>query len=288
MNATSNIPSVITAAFVAIFTLSACPLLAQSATNWSFKTQIEENDYYLFEGTINERYPIKMYLEIGWDFCGEGNVNRWKARSLHGWYAYQNVGTKIPLLGSIMFADPDPFVRLYVPPTLQAESDAITCEVKNYREVFTTSNSYQFTDLLWQTKDMDEPYKVELETIHDFSWNTTTRIGFTWRGVELASLNLTERSGVPYIQWADVTAAKEINNEYYAIIEFGHVSNPGSTGSGYCGAGEENFLAFLKLNDQMEWETFEFHQVESCHKNLPEGTYSYDADFPERGIRVRK
>ncbi len=269
--------------------LNISTLYAQEETElgWSFTTQVEENEYYLFEGMINERYPIQMYLELGWDFCGEGYNNRWKARQLQGWYLYKKVNKKIPLIGYIKYADPDPFIRLYVPTTLKDEPDFVNCEMDNYREVFTAAG-YDFKDLFWQTKQMNGLYPVDLELAHDLSWETTTRIGFKWRGIELASFDLTEKTGVEYIQWADVVAAKEVGGEFYAIIEFGHMSIPGSAGSGYCGAGIESYLAALKLNKQLEWETFEVHQVESCIKQLPEGTVTYDADFPERGIQVKE
>ncbi|MEL7421984.1 MAG: hypothetical protein AAFN81_03285 [Bacteroidota bacterium] len=289
MNASLNNWASFSAIVVLILFLNNTVLIAQEATNsdWSFEIQIEENEYYLFDGMINERYPIEMYLQLGWNFCGENDNNRWNARQLDGWYLYKKVGKKIPLVGSIKYGNPDPFIRLYVPATLEDQPHEVTCDLDDYKEVF-TATGYDFEDLFWQTRDMGEPYPVNLNLIHDLSWETATRIDFKWRGMELASFDLSTQSGVEYIQWADVLAAKKMGNDFYAIIEFGHLSIPGSTGSGYCGAGIETYLAFLKLNEQLEWETFEFHHTESCIEEIPEGTVTYDVNFPERGIKINK
>jgi len=69
-------------------------LAVKAQSEWKFQPNFEKNEFYLFEGIIDEKYPIEMYLEQTWDFCGIGNNNRWKARGLKGWYRYTKIGKK--------------------------------------------------------------------------------------------------------------------------------------------------------------------------------------------------
>lgn len=53
--------------------------------NWEFSSRIERNNFYLLEGNIDNKYPIRMYLEETWDYCGNGNA-KWDPRIVKGWY----------------------------------------------------------------------------------------------------------------------------------------------------------------------------------------------------------
>jgi len=135
---------------------------------------------------------------------------------------------------------------------------------------------------------MDTFYAVELKPIHHFSWNTEVTIGLEIRGIEISEINLTELSEIEYIQTVEILAAKEIENNFYAIIEFGHMTNPGSSGSGHCGAGYERYLGFLKINSGLEIEQFEFHQTWSCIRYIPEDKFTFDKGHPEKGIMKKE
>jgi len=269
---------------LSVFIFLVWGLLAFSQAEWDFQPNIEKNEFYLFEGMIDDKYPITMHLELTWDFCGEGSNNRWKARGLKGWYKYDRIGTKILLTGSMRSADGGHFIKLYVPSNVLDTVHSVTCELEDYKEKFIATNSAKFSDLKWKTQQMDAFYSVNLKPIHLFTYRTNATIGFEVRGIELLEINLTELAEIDFIQKLEILAKKEIDSNFYAIIEFGHQSIIGSTGSGNCGMGYEGYLGFLKINSNREIEKFEFHQNFSCVKSGIEGKFSFSKEHPEKGI----
>ena len=258
-------------------------IAVNAQSEWKFQTHIDNNEFYLFEGVINEEYPIEMYLEQTWDFCGTGNNNRWKARGLKGWYQYPKIKKKIPLIGSICRSDPDHYIKLFVPTILLDTINDETCELDKYKEKF-IAHSSRFSKLEWKTFKMDSFYSVKLKPVHNFSWNTDVTIGLEIRDIEILEINITKLSEIEFIQFIEILATKEINNNFYAIIEFGHRSNLDSSGSGYCGAGYEKYLGFIKVNYALELEKFEMQQIWSCLNSIPEGKFTFDKEHPEQGI----
>ena len=129
---------------------------------------------------------------------------------------------------------------------------------------------------------------VDLEEKHSYSWATDATITLEIEKLEFTEINLTFLTGIEHIQSIEILSSKEIENEFYAIIEFGHMTNPGSNGRGYCGAGYENFIGFIKVDDSLELEEFEFRQTTSCLKDIPENLYSFNKNNPENGIKENK
>jgi len=269
---------------VSVFLLLLWGSLAFSQAEWGFKTNVEKNEFSLFKGMIDDKYPITMYLEHTWDFCGYGTNNRWKARGLKGWYKYDRIGTKILLTGSRGSSDPEQFIKLYVPNNLLDTVHSVTCEMEDYKEKFISMHTAQFSDLKWKTHQMDTFYTVNLKRIHPLSYGTKATIGFEVRGIELMEINLNDLTEIDYIQNLEILAKKEIDNNFYAIMEFGHQSIIGSTGSGNCGMGYEGYLGFLTINSNLKIEEFEFHHNWSCLKSGIEGKFTFNKEHPEKGI----
>ncbi len=271
--------------FLSAVIVLTCGFAAVAQSTWSFQPHIESHNFYLFKGKIDGKYPIKLYLEHTWRYCGSGNNNRWKARGLVGWYTYDNIGKKIPLIGSINGGHANEFIKVYVPHRLLDTIDNETCELEDYEEKF-NSDSYKFSSLQWQTKKMDTAYSVILEPIHEFSWTTNATIGLQLTGIEVLDIDLSKLSQIEFIETVEILSAKEINNCFYALIEVAHMTNPASSGSGHCGAGYERYIVFLKVNGALELEQFEIHQTWSCLTYIPEDKFSFDIAYPENGIRV--
>ena len=137
----------------------------------------------------------------------------------------------------------------------------------------------------WRMADKEVFLSVDLEEKHSYSWATDATITLEIEKLEFIEINLTFLTGIEHIQSIEILSSKEIENEFYAIIEFGHMTNPGSNGRGYCGAGYENFIGFIKVDDSLELDKFEFYQTASCINYIPEESYLFDKGNPENGIK---
>lgn len=224
-----------------------------------------------------------MYLIPSTELCGESTNNKWKARGLKGWYEYKKYKKKIPLIGSIKSSDPNHFIKLFVPTNLSDSINNQTCDLSTYKELFITERSNSFSNLKWKTAKADSLISVNLEPVHNFSWQTEASIKLTWRNLEIASFNISELTKLNSIESIKLLATKEINGNLYTIFSFGYWSMPGSNGGGQCGAGYEDYIGFMKINNNREISKFEFFQTSSCIYSFSED-FSYDIDHPENGI----
>ncbi len=141
--------------------------------------------------------------------------------------------------------------------------------------------------MIWKQSSDDKAYHVDLKETHPSSWKTNAQLSFEIGGISLLELNLSELVANEYIDTIDVEAASEIDGNFYFIVRFGHLTTPGWFGSGQCGAGWEEWLAFIQVNNSLEIEEFEYVQNESCYKVI-EAEYFFDKDHPEFGITEKK
>ena len=260
-------------------------LSGRSQTKWEVFTEIIEHEYYIFKGLIDEKYPIKMYLTQS-GFCGEGNNNRFKAKQLKGWYYYESQKKKLPIIGSMKYDNTDYFIKLFVPQDYLDTLNSQTCSLENYSEVFFSNNCCTIEDFEWKMHNSNQSFPVTIEIEHDFSYGSEVYIGVELRGMKMGKINLPEFDGYKFWE-IKVLASKEINNEFYAIIDFHAYSNPASGGSGYCGSGVEAFRGYFHINYSFEIEKKEIIQFHSCYKNIFREV-EFDPDFPEKGITVKK
>lgn len=268
---------------ITVLLFSILSVFSYAQTNWSLEPNIEKNNYFLLEGTIGD-YPITMYLERTYNFCGEHQNNSWNARGLRGWYYYDKIKKKIPLVGAMKCSDPNYFTKIYVPENILDTLNSTTCELNNYKELFESNKCFSFDKMSWESKSSNKYLPVQLSDKHSFSYETDVTLSLQLAGLELADFNLTELTKNILIDKVEVVSKKELNTDFYAIIKFSNRSNPGSNGGGQCGAGVEKFLGFMKINNELELEDFYFYETHSCVKYVEEGRYIYDVDFPEKGI----
>jgi hypothetical protein len=278
---------------------------AWSQTSWQFKSKIEtEGTGFLLEGTLG-KYPITMYLTRD-KFCNTDNNNRWNyIYLLKGWYYYNNKKVKLPLIGYEKYIQTDSIygekIALYVPVNiLDTINEKTNCELEKYKEIFIAENDtqnglYSLQNMQWKSDDRSSFLPVKFNKIQSPSLEKKATITLEVRGVELFSFNLTDHLSdlkdaynQPYNRYIDsmeILASNVINNDFYLIFSFIHPSVLGSTGFGHCGAGYEDYLCFLHISS-LEVKEFKYYQIGSCLHYI-EGTYTYDKNFPGKGIQVK-
>lgn len=264
---------------ISVFIYSVLP----AQTEWRFKSEVEKNDYYLLEGTIADKYPITMYLEESGFFCNY--ESRWNfSYGIKGWYYYNNFKKKIPLLGSVEESGGEScFLSLFVPVNLLDTINRNSCGIEEYKEVFTTNESCSFTSMKWKKSNQEDWSNVTLNLIQSINEETNAKIILEINGFDFYSFDLSDVTEIEYIESVNLLSSKAIDNNFYLIFSFNHMTNPGSNGHGYCGAGYEEYLGFLHINELFEIAGFEYYLTESCDRYIEQG-YGYDEEFPENGI----
>ncbi len=84
------------------------------------------------------------------------------------------------------------------------------------------------------------------------------------------------------IEDAKLLAYKKIRSIYYVLLWYSCPSNI-SNRQGYCGAGYEDFVAKLRISQNLRINLFEPLQVGSCFENIDKA-YSFDKNHPEKGF----
>ncbi|WP_151998426.1 MULTISPECIES: hypothetical protein [unclassified Imperialibacter] len=258
---------------------------ADAQDSWAFEPHIEFETYSVSEGMIDGKYAIKMYLEESYQSCKANESSRWTPHMVYGWYMYQKVGKKIPLIGHSCYADAcETRLKLFVPEDFTNYALDENCDLPNAKEVFTIQPGQ--SQMFWQM-GKGEPLPVQLEDVHPFSFTSKARILLLMQGIEMASFNLNELSQKELIEGVKILAQKSINGSFHLIIDYSHQSNPGSGGHGSCGAGVEVYAAYIKIAQDLTVETFDQIQVESCLSNENNVDVEYDVNHPELGIRKK-
>jgi hypothetical protein len=217
---------------------------------WQLIPKIERNAYEVLDGSIDNKYPISLYFEFSFGFCGSNDNNRWNPRIIKGWYEYKKFEKRIPLIGSMNGNDgAEYFMKLFVPKDLLDTLDGKTCVIHDFKEMFFIQNGPTMDTMYWKKSSEGIFHKVTLKEIHPYSWETKCILSFEVSGINLLDINLSELANNKFIDKVEVEAANQVDDKFYIIFRFGHSSNPGGSGSGYCGAGWEG-LASIHTNQQ--------------------------------------
>ena len=272
-----------------------CYLLTCISTNaiyaqtimWSFNSTIVTEKYTELKGMIDGKYPITMHWERTYDECGK-NPHRFSPIVLYGWYQYDKIGKRIPLIGQMSSGNPEEeYLTLYVAEDPVNNGFHDSCQLGDFKEVFRVAACCEFKNMTWEQKGK-EPVPVELEITHEDRFSSQAIVHFKIGGVEINDFDISAITKLDYIDYLDVLSKKEIDGIYHAIIGFGHSSRPGSRGYGMCGAGVEGYIGYMKLSEDFELAEFKFLQDESCFKDLENSYVAYDKENPEKGIRLEK
>ena len=265
---------------IIIFSILCSQLVGQ--TRWTFNSEVRFDRYSEYKGLIGDKYPITMHLEETAKSCNDQGT-RWTPRVVYGWYKYDRVGKKIPLVGHVCYADMcETSMKLFVPNDpieYQFDSD---CDVINAKETFYTPQGT--SNMVWQMSN-GKSLPVKLESTHPYDWKTKAIITLQINGLQISSFDLTSLTKNEYIENVKILSQKRTNGSIHLIFEYYHQSNPGSFGHGMCGAGIEDFIGYLKVNKDFDIEQFDQIQTRSCTKSID---YSdrviFDKENPELGI----
>ncbi|NMM47616.1 hypothetical protein [Marinigracilibium pacificum] len=248
---------------------------------WSFSYDIQFDRYTTYEGTIDNKYPIKMRIEESGNSCSSKST-KWTPRLVYGWYMYTKIGTKIPLVGHVCYSDAcESYKELFVPSDPIDYSFDNECEMIDYKEKFTQQKGAK--NFTWNQKG-GKTYPVNLNVTHEFSWLTKATLGFKINNLTIAEFNLTELSENKYIEWVKIIAQKRVAGKYYLLFEYSQQSNPGSYGYGVCGAGIEQYVAHLIINENFEIESFDKVLHSSCINDIYDNELPYNIEKPELGL----
>lgn len=244
-----------------LFFLIHCTGIAQQ--NWNFSFNIQKNNFYELSGKINEKYPIKMFLEQDTFVCGnpyDDDINL----TLKGWYYYEKIKTRIQLKGSYNKTEGREYVELFVPVNTKDKLNNETCKLKDYTEVFANKNAFDLTNLTWKVKASKTYSKVKLNLNHDSGPETKLTLVFKNNGKTINEFNITELSGARYLDEYKLFDTKKIDNFYYATFEFQEWSRQDDNANAMCGAGIERYLGYIKIDNTGKLIDYKICLRESC------------------------
>ena len=247
-----------------LFTLITFLISAKGITqNWSVEPDISMGRYYLLKGTIDDKYAITMYLEEGDSLCGDNTTSdRWRDATLVGWYYYDKLKIKIPLIGSDYRTD-DSHVDLYVLKNYLDSFDYKNCTAKDFKEKFFNDEDRDLTKLNWMKKNK-ATYLTNMKIAHNYSLETNSELIIKIRDVEIKRMSISQRTGLKYITELYNIDPKKLLDGLHITFSFAERSNPGGSGSGYCGCGYEKYLGYVHFDNQINIKKFDFKKVDSC------------------------
>ena len=237
-----------------------------------FIGKVAMGNYYLLNGTIDGKYRITMNLTVhNWARCGEeGLAIQWKNGGIDGWYQYDRIKEKIDIVGSYLNYNE---VRLFVPNSPRDTIDAITCEMKNYKEVFWNGNDFDVSKMKWKMQGEKEAKDVELKILHEPSQDTVLLV-FERNNKDSIIFNVCDSIGKTEIDNIEIISYLKFNGYYHVLFKLE-----------YNGWREyQEYIGHLAINDKLELEDLNVLLNEDSWIG-ESGKVIYDKQHPEKGIR---
>jgi hypothetical protein len=249
---------------------------AQGAS-WRFLALLEKENYFLLQGEIDGKYPITMQLwEQNYARCGASHFPiQFRNGALDGWYSYDKIGKKIPLVG---YYKHDHCVRLYVPENLLDTLDRYTCEPPGSKEIFTNDEDYDLTRMQWKQRVESEYKGVELEILHAASQETKAFLALRISEIEMARVNISERSGIFSIDEILVLSAAHQEDGFHVLFE---VNDWGWREA-------QEYVGYLWIDEDLEVRGFSFVKTYDSWFGETQDEIHFDLKFPHRGITIQK
>ncbi|MDW3197304.1 MAG: hypothetical protein R8G66_33310 [Cytophagales bacterium] len=224
----------------------------------------------IFEGIIDDNYPITMYLKVV-----KRSVNSGYVQSVAGWYFYNKVGTSIPLAGLI-----GPGVHLVVsedPEVLKgiqnfeyvANGDTMLLDnrvssvvdnmalIKNMMERFTMD--YDGDKILGTWQSNDKNLKIEL-------FADEYRVADTRNYLRHPNGEYFDLSYLGFPDWASIEVEASANNGRNVILDCYFQANLNYMGR--CGAAENKGKVGLIFNEKYELVKSSFVIFEDCYRDI--------------------
>lgn len=258
-------------------TMGACLFLIFGLKAQKDMISIEEfsiNDQ-VFTGSIGGKYPITMYLKFE-----EYSPENWLSYSVSGWYYYDHVKKKIPLVGVCSG-------RL----VLYSFADAARADsVKQM--LSSVSNPWEATDDLMNRSGFVEKFDVDYADYrYKGTWNSEQKqleVAFNVSQIDLdrkleflvlplekgeqKRIDLSLFGGVPYGFSIFSSKYDASGSKVLLKYEISSTSNP----NGMCGAGMEIGFILLHFDPKGTVLDYRLETVESCLGNL----WSESSDAP--------
>jgi len=217
------------------------------------------------------------------DFCRERS--RSAPQLVYGWYSYELTQKKIPFVGLYCVGDQCVsdngfYLKLVVPKNIFNYSFDEKCSIESYSEIFLDDGNSS----TWQNGN-NPPLPVNLTKVSGPSWKSKANLLLKRSGVEVSKWDLGEIAGSEFIDDIKILAQKVGQEFIYVILRYSYPSNPGSMGFGNCGAGVEEFIAYVEIDQSFEIRSFEKIQTNSCIDSIYDVIVEYDIQKPERGMK---
>lgn len=224
----------------------------------------------IFEGMIDDTYPITMYLKVA-----KRSVNSGFIQSVTGWYSYNKVSTPIPLAGLIgpgmhLVASDEPellkgiqnFEYLADGDTLLLDSRINSVAdnmalIKNATERFTLD--YDGDKILGTWQGNGKSLKVEL-------FSDEYRVSDTRNYLKHPNGEFFDLSHLGLPDWASIAVEASANQGRNVILDYYFQANLNYMGR--CGAAENKGKVGLIFNEKYDLEKSTFVIFEDCYRDI--------------------
>ena len=245
--------------------------------DWDFSTFLERDNFYLLHGKIDGKYPITMQL---WDrnyaCCGDPRLPiQFKNGAIDGWYSYDKIGKRIQLIG---YHKNDEYVRLYVPGNLFDTIDYNTCELQDYREVFTNDENFDLTKLKWRRGNESTFKAVELEMEHKATFGTKVFLAFNISEIELLQVNISELTEIFSIDKIEILSSSYTEGCFHVLFE---LKDWGWREAQY-------YVGYLRIDEDLNIAGFTLAKTYDSWFGESQDEIIFDIAFPEQGITIIK
>ncbi|PQJ13913.1 hypothetical protein [Nonlabens tegetincola] len=237
------------------------------------------NNQMMVKGKVG-KYPITLYMEYQ-GFCEY-------EREYTGWYKYDSSTQSIPIqVYFSTYPENEEFI-IYAKydGDFQLEIDEdYSCHPVNYDEKFYgDSDDGIFNNMSWNKKGSSQVWEVTFEedVVSKF-WDLGEYD--TYLTVDDDLVLDFGTMGFEYVYEVHIEGFKEVHDITHMLITVIEPSKPGGNGRGMCGAGDEIYLLYLRLDKQNKLLFSDSEKIQSCYEHMEESPVKYDTQFPERGFK---
>lgn len=221
----------------------------------------------IIHGTIDEKYPITIYLHFH-----AYSPDNYSFYSVDGWYYYDNMKKKIPLVGIysgdlVLYqfenkSSCDSVLKLEGSGDNYMEHFDKLLEKTNYKERFQVSyEDYQYKGK-WDNHKKSLPLTFHTSEIDVDVLKEYLKVAF---GADKTYSYDLAQIGEAYYDYS-IYAWKYVEGKYRLILHYETASS--ANPNGMCGAGVEAAYVYLEINKEGQILEFKEEVVESCHRNI--------------------
>lgn len=232
----------------------------------------------IIHGTIDEKYPITVYLHFN-----EYSEDNFMYYSIEGWYYYDNIKKRIPLVG-LFCSD----LVLYQFENKESKDSVLglmgigdnymerldnLLQRSNYIERFKLSYSEYRYQGTWDKDKKTLPVTFETSNIQLDELKEYLLLSF---GADKNFVYDLAKIGPSYYDYS-VFAWKFYEGKYRILLKYETASS--ANVNGMCGAGKEVGFVYFEVNNAGQIIDYKEELIESCHRNV----YYETSETPTKG-----